>query len=138
MVDFVQLQQAAVAVDPRLMPAFSIAVEDVETRAGVTAAAVPALLQRASAVDRDDAVTSNDLTARIANVPIALPEIELTVFRAVFAGCLRAPGLVEEFGEAGIVMKRHQVHVAGKLIGECVASLKRFIERRESSRRIAA
>src|SRR5207245_9352848 len=78
----VQLEQSSVIVDPRLVPVLGHGVIDVQARAAASLRRLPVLLERAAVEDGDDAIVPGGLSGRIDDVPLAQPEVELTVRRS--------------------------------------------------------
>ena len=75
----VELQEAASAVDPCLVPFSAIPIVEVEAGARDACDARPMLDQRAPAVRGFDAVVADDLAGRIVDLPVTEPEIELAM-----------------------------------------------------------
>src|SRR5690606_23853937 len=75
----VQFQNAAVAIDPRLMPPLPARVVEIEALASAAARARPLLEQHASVENACYAVPSRGLAGGRRHIPFTEPEVELAV-----------------------------------------------------------
>ena len=80
-------KQRSRSVDPGLMPDLASGVVHVQALAAVATAGGVTLMQHATGVLARDAVHSRELSIGGADVPLAEPEVELTVLASVACAC---------------------------------------------------